>query len=63
MRIIDMRICSECGREYNTGNGPCDRCDEETPEDALLRKIAEKEGKSIEELEIEMYDPAGPEDL
>jgi len=50
MRIIDMRICSECGHEYNAGNGPCDRCDEETPEEALLRKAAAQAGLTEDEL-------------
>ncbi len=50
MKVIDMRICSICGREYNAGRGQCDRCDEETPEEALLRKAAAAAGLTEDEL-------------
>lgn len=47
---MNMKICSTCGHEYNASRGHCNRCDEETYDEMLLRKAAEKAGLTEDEL-------------
>lgn len=49
MRIIDMRICSECGHEYNAAHGPCEH-DMDTTDEILLSKAAAQAGLTEDEL-------------
>ncbi len=49
MKVVNLRVCIKCKHEYNAANGTCDRCNEETEAELVIRKVAEAKGMTIAE--------------